>query len=264
MKYKLDFCRIQWLNREFLPLDYAFKYNKNESRFTKIFNNDLKFNNNKDENINKAQNKNCNINQDSSLIIRNQLNQNDIDIRKILKREENRKTLMIKNIPNKFTINDFLKIFSDFNEKFNLFLIPTDIKRKKNYGYAYINFLDSLDIIYFYYRFNGKKWPNTNSIKICEIIFAKIQGNTKIIKHFPYKKMYNKTLNQNEFKQYIIIPLCYLDVFKEIYPHIEINIKNVNADIFLVEKKIFENNNNYNNNNSNNNINSNINNKSHL
>ena len=45
MKYKLDFCRIQWLNREFLPLDYAFKYNKNESRFTRIFNSDSKHNN---------------------------------------------------------------------------------------------------------------------------------------------------------------------------------------------------------------------------
>ena len=135
MKYKLDFCRIQWLNREFLPLDYAFKYNKNESRFTRIFNNDLKCNNNKDENIIKVQNKNTNINQninqESSLNIRIQSNQNDIDIRKILKREENRKTLMIKNIPNKFTINDFLKIFSDFNEKFNLFLKPTEKKKKK-------------------------------------------------------------------------------------------------------------------------------------
>ena len=257
MKYKLDFCRIQWLNREFLPLDYAFKYNKNESRFTRIFNNDLKCNNNKDENLIKVQNKNTNINQninqESSLNIRIQSNQNDIDIRKILKREENRKTLMIKNIPNKFTINDFLKIFSDFNEKFNLFLIPTDKKKKKNYGYAYINFLDSLDIIYFYYRFNGKKWPNTNSIKICEIIFAKIQGNTKIIKHFPIKSMYNKIINQNEFKQYIIIPLSYLNLFKEIYPQIEINIKNIYADIFLAEKTIFENNNNYNINNNNNN-----------
>jgi hypothetical protein len=256
MKYKLDFCRIQWLNREFLPLDYAFKYNKNESRFTRIFNSDSKHNNNKNDNIIKEQIKNTNNVEDSSLILRIQSNQNDIDIRKLLKREEMRKTLMIKNIPNKFTIEDFLKIFSDFNEKFNLFLIPTDIKRKKNYGYAYINFLDSLDIIYFYYRFNGKKWPNTNSIKICEIIYSKIQGNTKIIKHFPFKTIYNKIINQNENKKYIIIPLCYLNIFKEIYPNIEINVKNIYADIFLAEKNIFENNNS--------NINSKNNNKIHV
>ena len=55
--------------------------------------------------------------------------------------------------------------------------MPTDIKRKKNYGYAYINFIEPLDIIYFYYKFNGKRWANTNSIKICEILFSKIQGN---------------------------------------------------------------------------------------
>ena len=37
MKSKIDFCKIQWLNREFLPIYYAFKYNKNESRFSNIF-----------------------------------------------------------------------------------------------------------------------------------------------------------------------------------------------------------------------------------
>ena len=65
--------------------------------------------------------------------------------------------------------------------------------------------------------------------------------------------MYNKIINQNEFKQYIIIPLSYLNIFKEIYPQIEINIKNIYADIFLAEKTIFENNNNCNINNNNNN-----------
>ena len=37
MKSKIDCCRIQWLNREFLPEDYAYKWNKNESRFSQIF-----------------------------------------------------------------------------------------------------------------------------------------------------------------------------------------------------------------------------------
>ena len=239
MKCKLDICRIQWLNREFLPYDYAFKYNKNEYRFTRIFNsisNEQKINdNNRDIQIGNSYISNYNLSNKNNVS-----KSNDIDIKKILSLEERRKTLMIKNIPNKFTINDFLRIFSEFNEKFNLFLIPTDIKRKKNYGYAYINFLESLDIIYFYYKFNGKRWPNTNSIKICELLFSKIQGTTKIIKHFPIKNMYQKLINnENKSTKQIIIPLCYYNFFNEIYPEVEIKMNNIKTDIFLVEHNIF-------------------------
>ena len=239
MKCKLDICRIQWLNREFLPFDYAFKYNKNESRFTRIFNS---ISNNNKINYNNIDIKIRNS-ELSNYILSNNNNiskSNDIDIKKILSMEERRKTLIIKNIPNKFTIDDFLRIFSEFNEKFNLLLIPTDIKRKKNYGYAYINFLESLDIIYFYYKFNGKRWPNTNSIKICELLFSKIQGTTKIIKHFPIKNMYQKLINnENKSTKQIIIPLCYYNFFNEIYPEVEIKMNNIKTDIFLVEHNIF-------------------------
>ena len=239
MKCKLDICRIQWLNREFLPFDYAFKYNKNESRFTRIFNSISNNNKINDNNIDiKIRNSEL-----SNYILSNNNNiskSNDIDIKKILSMEERRKTVIIKNIPNKFTIDDFLRIFSEFNEKFNLLLIPTDIKRKKNYGYAYINFLESLDIIYFYYKFNGKRWPNTNSIKICELLFSKIQGTTKIIKHFPIKNMYQKLINnENKSTKQIIIPLCYYNFFNEIYPEVEIKMNDIKADIFLVEHNIF-------------------------
>ena len=239
MKCKLDICRIQWLNREFLPFDYAFKYNKNESRFTRIFNSISNNNKINDNNIDiKIRNSEL-----SNYILSNNNNiskSNDIDIKKILSMEERRKTVIIKNIPNKFTIDDFLRIFSEFNEKFNLLLIPTDIKRKKNYGYAYINFLESLDIIYFYYKFNGKRWPNTNSIKICELLFSKIQGTTKIIKHFPIKNMYQKLINnENKSTKQIIIPLCYYNFFNEIYPEVEIKMNNIKTDIFLVEHNIF-------------------------
>ena len=65
----------------------------------------------------------------------------DIDIAKILTQEDKRTTLMIKNIPNKFSKDTFLDIFnSKFEGKFDLFLIPTDGKGIKNYGYAFINF----------------------------------------------------------------------------------------------------------------------------
>ena len=176
----------------------------------------------------------------------------EINIYKILTLEERRTTLMIKNVPNKFTKDIFLSIFNkEFEDKFDLFLLPTDIKEKKNYGYAFINFINPLDIIYFFYRFNGKKWPNTNSVKICEIVFSKIQGINKMIKHYHIKVMYQKIMMKNEEenkkdidiylkdKKDIVIPIVFLNEFNIIYPNsnfkFDINIK----DIILVDKNVF-------------------------
>jgi hypothetical protein len=241
MKYSLDFCKIQWLNREFLPMNYAFKYSKNESRFINIFNTLKKLSSSNIEN---------------EIYEMKSMKQNkrtsDINIYKILTLEERRTTLMIKNVPNKFTNDIFLSIFNkEFEDKFDLFLLPTDIKEKKNYGYAFINFINPLDIIYFFYRFNGKKWPNTNSVKICEIVFSKIQGINKMIKHYHIKVMYQKIMMKNEEenkkdidiylkdKKDIVIPIVFLNEFNIIYPNsnfkFDINIK----DIILVDKNVF-------------------------
>ena len=190
MKSKIDCCRIQWLNREFLPEDYAYKWNKNESRFSQIFES-LPFDTSSTEenrnsygsnngggsapnssNISLAPSpprkesnflslfgsnnsfENCKM--DSySLKYRS----NDIDLMKILTQEDQRTTLMIKNVPNKFTKEHFLSIFNKrFEGKFNLFLLPTDVKEKKNYGYAFINFISSFYILNFYNTFHGKSW----------------------------------------------------------------------------------------------------------
>lgn len=241
MKYSLDFCKIQWLNREFLPMNYAFKYSKNESRFINIFNTLKKLSSSNIEN---------------EIYEMKTMKQNkrtsEINIYKILTLEERRTTLMIKNVPNKFTKDIFLSIFNkEFEDKFDLFLLPTDIKEKKNYGYAFINFINPLDIIYFFYRFNGKKWPNTNSVKICEIVFSKIQGINKMIKHYHIKVMYQKIMMKNEEenkkdidiylkdKKDIVIPIVFLNEFNIIYPNsnfkFDINIK----DIILVDKNVF-------------------------
>ena len=243
MKSKIDFCKIQWLNREFLPIYYAFKYNKNESRFSNIFK--------KIENRIFLKPSLNNIN--SSILQSIELTQNnssEVNVYKILSLKEKRTILMIKNIPNKFSKDKFLSIFNqEFEGKFNLFLVPTDISEQKNYGYAFINFIDTLDIIYFYYRFNGKKWPNTNSIKVCEIVFSKIQKINKMIKHYPIKVMYHKIPNKNEEEKKdddddlkenkdIIIPLIYINEFKSIYPNIKVQI--FNQEVFIVDENIFK------------------------
>lgn len=288
MKSKIDFCRIQWLNREFLPEDYIYKWTKNESRFRRIFDS-LRYNNANSEET-KSSSRNYAINNNDSSIISmksvshgesnsfsmiklncfndghkkleksKSLNSNhksnDIDIIKIIKQEDKRTTLMIKNIPNKFTKDHFLSIFNkNFEGKFNLFLLPTDIKEKKNYGYAFINFINNFYIINFYYSFNGKKWENTNSVKICELVYSKIQGITKMIKHYPIKVMYLRdmenpdedaksnsnnssnsiTTNSNSSLPKTEIPLIYKHIFEKIYPNVQIEDEATNKELFTVD-----------------------------
>lgn len=288
MKSKIDFCLIQWLNREFLPEDYIYKWTKNESRFRRIFDS-LRYNNANSEET-KSSSRNYAINDNDSSIISmksvshgesnsfsmiklncfndghkkleksKSLNSNhksnDIDIIKIIKQEDQRTTLMIKNIPNKFTKDHFLSIFNkNFEGKFNLFLLPTDIKEKKNYGYAFINFINNFYIINFYYSFNGKKWENTNSVKICELVYSKIQGITKMIKHYPIKVMYLRdmenpdedaksnsnnssnsiTTNSNSSLPKTEIPLIYKHIFEKIYPNVQIEDEATNKELFTVD-----------------------------
>jgi len=64
------------------------------------------------------------------------------------------------------------------------FYLPMDFKNKCNVGYAFINYIDPQSIIEFYNDFNDKMWPRFNSIKVCVISYARIQGKQNLIEHF--------------------------------------------------------------------------------
>lgn len=106
---------------------------------------------------------------------------------------------MIKNIPNKFTKEKLIKIINQyFRGTYDLFIMPTDSNGRKNFGYAFINLINSLDDVYFFNVFNGKKWAGTNSQKICEITYSKIQGTEKLKKHYPQKHIYENEFQANQ------------------------------------------------------------------
>ena len=181
-KCKFNLSRFQWLNRELIPIESRYMWFKTESRFVQIF----KYDEPSDEHLSL-------MHQMDNLVEDNNNISYDIDFIKIRTQEDTRTMLMIKNIPNKFTKDHFLNIFNKhFECKFNLFLLPTDINEKKNYGYAFINFIHHYYVINFYELFHGKKWENTNSVKICNIIYSKIQNVFEMIKHYPIKVMYIK------------------------------------------------------------------------
>ena len=198
--------------------------------------NNIKINSNLNNNKNNSNN-NSNIN---NQVITNNVNNNsedknventlsekfglNVDMLRVLNLEDTRTTIMIKNIPNKFTREMLIKIIDqNFRGTYDVFILPTDSNHYKNFGYSFINFTNSYYIPYFYYMFNGNKWSFTNSKKICEITYSKIQGKNNLLNHYPNKITYEnkevEIINQidDNLKEFII-PNLYKDMFISLYP----------------------------------------------
>jgi hypothetical protein len=151
----------------------------------------------------------------------------NIDINKIISLEDKRTTIMIKNIPNKFNKDLLLSIIDqNFKGTYDLFIMPTDINKSKNFGYSFINFTSVYYIPYFYFMFNGKMWSSTNSKKVCELTYSKVQGKKDLLSHYPIKIIYynEEAFNVKPEQQYII-PNVYKLIFNKFFPKEKIEEK---------------------------------------
>ena len=194
-------------------------------------------------NLNNIQNNNNNSNNNNVINIypgnvRNKINmfnnilieknfEPKINMKKVLSFEDKRSTLMIKNIPNKFTTEKLLE-FIDINFKgtYDLFILPKDGNKNRNFGYSFINFISSYYIPFFYHEFNGKKWKDTNSLKICEITYSKYQGRSELITHYPNKIIFFNDVNKSNKDGFFFIPSEYKLLFKQLFPKQPIEEKN--------------------------------------
>ncbi|KAL1561061.1 Protein MEI2-like 2 [Salvia divinorum] len=120
-----------------------------------------------------------------------------LDLEKIRSGEDTRTTLMIKNIPNKYT-SKMLLLGIDETHKgaYDFLYLPIDIKSKCNVGYAFINMVSPLHIISFAEAFDGKTWEKFNSKKVTSLAYARIQGKVALVSHFQNSNL------MNEDKQY--------------------------------------------------------------
>ncbi|XP_021811688.1 protein MEI2-like 2 isoform X1 [Prunus avium] len=119
--------------------------------------------------------------------------QYQLDLDKIISGEDIRTTLMIKNIPNKYTSKMLLAAIDENHcGTYDFLYLPIDFKNKCNVGYAFINMVSPSHIIAFYEAFNGKKWEKFNSEKVASLAYARIQGKAALVTHFQNSSLMNE------------------------------------------------------------------------
>ena len=199
--------------------NYDFQLTNQQKKIDYPYNQIKNFNELKYENNNNVMIKKTNKNLDTP--------RNKIYLENIIRQKDKRTTIMIRHIPNKYTIKllvNELNLY--FKDKYDLIYLPIDIVNCCNLGFGFINFTNNFHILSFYEHYYGKKWRKFNSDKKCELAYAKIQGKDNLMKNIILSENYNNEknipiyyINKNINKENnICIPLKFLQAFLNFYP----------------------------------------------
>mmetsp|Transcript_24798 Transcript_24798/g.62158 ORF Transcript_24798/g.62158 Transcript_24798/m.62158 type:complete len:442 (-) Transcript_24798:325-1650(-) len=95
-------------------------------------------------------------------------------------------TVMLRNIPNKYTQNTLLQEIDAFGffGSYDFFYLPMDVHNSSNVGYAFINFLSPTDAERFRKVFGSHRFQKFQSRKISSVCSAHVQGLDENLKHF--------------------------------------------------------------------------------
>ncbi|KAJ1459430.1 RNA recognition motif 2-domain-containing protein [Pelagophyceae sp. CCMP2097] len=119
----------------------------------------------------------------------------ELDLDRISTGSDQRTTLMVRNIPNKYTQVAVLEeIDALFQNCYDCFYLPIDFKNKCNVGYAFINLVDFRDIPRFFQEFDGRRWSCYRSAKVCAITYARIQGKASMIARFQNSNLMHESI----------------------------------------------------------------------
>jgi len=113
-------------------------------------------------------------------------------------------TVMLRNIPNKYTREMLIKQLQvDFNGLFDFMYLPIDFKNKCNVGYGFINFRNQVACERFIENFHGvdvrKCLPGLNSKKIVEVTPARVQGLIENIRRLKNSPVMNQLQDHPEW-----------------------------------------------------------------
>ncbi|ESZ99458.1 hypothetical protein SBOR_0220 [Sclerotinia borealis F-4128] len=110
---------------------------------------------------------------------------NHVDISKINAGLDVRTTVMLRNIPNKVDQAMLKSIVDESSHgRYDFMYLRIDFSNDCNVGYAFINFVDPMDIIEFVVARSNQKWHRFKSDKVAEVSYATIQGRDCLIQKF--------------------------------------------------------------------------------
>lgn len=110
---------------------------------------------------------------------------NQVDVGRIRDGIDVRTTIMLRNIPNKVDQAMLKRIVDESSwGKYDFMYLRIDFANDCNVGYAFINFVDPLDIIDFVNKRGNQRWNCFKSDKVAEISYATIQGKDCLVQKF--------------------------------------------------------------------------------
>lgn len=100
--------------------------------------------------------------------------------------EGNETSLMIRNIPNKYTREMLLEDLdmNGFKNLYDFFYLPIDFRTQCNMGYAFVNLVTVEDANRLRSLYGGRQLSAYNSAKICEVGAAKVQGKDRNVDQY--------------------------------------------------------------------------------
>ena len=115
-------------------------------------------------------------------------------------------TLMVRNIPTRFTSVSFLRMLDEcgFRGSFDFQYMPMDFRTGKNMGYCFINFVHAHFAAMFAALFHGRRLRMTTSTKVIEISPSKRQGLLENVELFKDSDLLG-SLSLPHFKPLVLV-----------------------------------------------------------
>ncbi|CZR59299.1 uncharacterized protein PAC_09191 [Phialocephala subalpina] len=111
--------------------------------------------------------------------------ENIVSIERIVTGMDVRTTVMLRNIPNKMTLWELIEIINKISRgRYDFVYLRIDFSNGCNVGYAFLNFVDPMDIVPFVRAIANRRWDDFKSDKIAEVSYATIQGRDCLIQKF--------------------------------------------------------------------------------
>ena len=221
-------------------------YNSDKTSASSEFN--FKFN----DNINLLESYDNNNNNTNNIINNNFICKKKVDITNIITGEDKRTMIEINKIPKKYSIKTLKEELNNkgFKGKYDYISFELNerycndisINMNRNYKKVYINFIEPLHIVLFYFLYQNKYFNfkgNINDIQYSEHI-SKKNICFELNNNLNLKKSYNSTYQKNiyDFSK-IEIPKLYFDFYKKVNPNDVCKVLNdsfYGIETFIIKK----------------------------